>query len=134
MRGLRADDLPPVRADARDILSVEIYQPQDFPHAAASLARYGHPGKFNKTFWIAETYNDWALCGDRRWDQDAAWLRLTKDYAQATDAETVLVWTFGTFVPGGSFLDFGKGKLRTRWGDGQELSLVGQTFAEFAEK
>jgi hypothetical protein len=44
------------------------------------------------------------------------------------DAEAVLVWSFCTFVPGGSFWDFGSGRLQQKWGDGSRLSLVGQTF------
>jgi hypothetical protein len=112
-----------------DILSVEIYEPQNFRQTQERLAEYGHPHKANKTFWIAETYNGWALCGDRRWEQDAAWLGVAADFARVVDAETVLVWTFGSFVPGGNFLDFGKGKLAERWGEGQTLSRVGQAFA-----
>jgi hypothetical protein len=70
-------------------------------------------------------------CGsnDRSWEQDAVWLRVAADFACVVDAQTVLVWTFGAFVPGGNFLDFGKGKLSERWGEGQTLSFVGQAFA-----
>jgi hypothetical protein len=112
-----------------DILSVEIYQPQEFRQTQERLAEYGHPRKSNKIFWIAETYNGWALCGDRRWEQDAAWLSVAADFARVVDAEAVLVWTFGAFVPGGNFLDFGNGKLAERWGEGQSLSPVGRAFA-----
>lgn len=117
-----------------DILSVEIYEPQNFGQTQERLAEFGHPRTANKSFWIAETYNGWALCGDRRWEQDAAWLRVAADFARVVDAETVLVWTFGAFVPGGNFLDFGKGKLSDRWGEGQSLSLVGQAFAGLQPK
>ena len=39
------------------------------------------------------------------------------------DAETMLVWTIGSFVPGGNFLDFGNGKLSERWGEWKEILL-----------
>ena len=116
-----------------DILSVEIYEPKNFHQTQERLRKYGHPGQTGKSFWIAETYNGWALAGDRRWDQDAAWLRMARDFARTTDAETVLVWTFGTFVPGGSFWDFIRGNLHDRWeASGGNLSVVGQAFAELA--
>lgn len=115
-----------------DILSVEIYEPRNFRQTQERLAEFGHPRETGKSFWIAETYNGWALCGARRWDQDVAWLRVADGFARVVDAEAVLVWTFGTFVPGGSFWDFGKGGLHSRWGDGQQLSIVGQEFADLA--
>ena len=111
-----------------DILSVEIYQPEDFASTEERLKKFGHPHATGKQLWIAETYNGWALNGARRWDQDAAWLKVSRDFARAVDAETVLVWTFGTFVPGGSFWDFGRGKLRQKWGAGGRLSVVGEAF------
>jgi hypothetical protein len=115
-----------------DVLSVEIYEPEQFPKTELRLEKYGHPRRFGKSFWIAETYNGWALCGKRRWDQDAAWLRVAADFARRTDAEAVLVWTFGTFIPGGSFWDFGSGRLQRRWEENRQLSPVGETFAELA--
>ena len=116
-----------------DILSVEIYEPKNFRQTQARLQRYGHPSQTGKAFWIAETYNGWALAGDRRWDQDAAWLWLARDFARTIDAETVLVWTFGAFVPGGSFWDFVRGSLHERWeAGGGELSIVGRAFADLA--
>ena len=115
-----------------DILSVEIYQPQDFASTEERLTKYGHPRETGKQFWIAETYNGWALNGARRWEQDAEWLRVTADFARVTDADAVLVWSFCTFVPGGSFWDFGSGRLRRKWGDGAHLSLVGQTFLDLS--
>jgi len=116
-----------------DILAVEIYAPDQFAQTEERLRAFGHPREAGKAFWIAETYNGWALCGDRRWDQDAAWLHLAASFAQRTEAETVLVWSFGTFIPGGSFWDFGRGRLDWRWRDTGELSLVGRTFAELSE-
>lgn len=113
-----------------DILSVEIYEPKNFPQTQQRLAEYGHPRETGKRFWIAETYNGWALCGQRDWDQDAAWLRLTSRFAGVVQADTVLVWSFGTFVPGGSYWDFGRGELAERWKVHRELSVVGRTFAE----
>jgi hypothetical protein len=113
-----------------DILSVEIYEPKNFQQTQQRLAEYGHPRETGKRFWIAETYNGWALCGQRHWEQDAAWLRLSSGFAGVVEADTVLVWSFGTFVPGGSFWDFGRGKLAERWEARRELSVVGRTFAE----
>jgi len=115
-----------------DILSVEIYQPQDFATTEQRLNKYGHPRETGKQFWIAETYNGWALNGARRWEQDAEWLKVAADFARVTDADAVLVWSFCTFVPGGSFWDFGSGRLRKKWADGTQLSLVGQTFLELS--
>jgi hypothetical protein len=123
----RMRDLPEL-----DLLSVEVYQPQDFASAEARLRQYGHPREFGKRFWIAETYNGWAMNGNRRWDQDAEWLRVVLDYARVVDAEAALVWTFGSFVPNGSFWDFGNGRLQAKWGNGSRLSIVGQTFRELA--
>jgi hypothetical protein len=115
-----------------DILSVEIYSPENFRQTEDRLARYGHPREVGKSFWIAETYNGWALCGDRRWDLDVAWLRLSDDFARHVGAETVLAWTFGTFVPEGSFWDFGSGRLSRRWDAGKRLSTVGEAFQQVA--
>jgi hypothetical protein len=113
-----------------DILSVEIYEPENFRQTEDRLREFGHPSRFGKTFWIAETYNGWALCGDRRWDQDVAWLRVARDFALAVRAEAVLVWTFGSFVDGGNFYDYGRGRLHRRWESGGGLSAVGQVFAD----
>ncbi len=121
---------PHANAPGTRILSVEIYQPEDFARTEERLGAYGHPRRYGKRFWIAETYNGWALCGDRRTDRDAAWVRLSSDFARVTDAEVVLVWTFGSFVPGGSFWDFGKGRLAERWRANRELSPVGRALAE----
>ena len=115
-----------------DILSVEIYQPEDFALAEERLKRYGHPRESGKQFWIAETYNGWALNGARPWDQDAAWLRVTRDFARAARAQTVLVWSFCTFVPGCSFWDFGSGRVAKSWSETGGLSLVGSTFRTLA--
>jgi len=111
-----------------DILSVEIYAPEHFHQTEDRLRAYGHPLQNGKAFWIAETYNGWALCGQRRWDQDAAWINLAADFARRVEAEAVLVWTFGTFVPRGHLLSFGRGQLRERWGRGDRLSPVGEAF------
>lgn len=111
-----------------DILSVEIYAPENFRQTEERLARYGHPREVGKAFWIAETYNGWALCGDRRWDLDAAWFKVSDNFAQRVGAETVLAWTFGTFVPEGSFWDFGSGRLAARWNATKRISLVGDAF------
>jgi hypothetical protein len=116
-----------------DILSVEIYQPEDFGRTEERLKSYGNPREVGKQFWIAETYNGWALNSARCWDQDAAWLKVTRDYARVVDAEVVLVWSFCTFVPGGSFWDFGNGNLQRKWGEGRRLSLVGETFRNLAQ-
>ena len=115
-----------------DVLSVEIYSPENFRQTEERLERYGHPRSTGKAFWIAETYNGWALCSDRRWDLDAAWIRVTDGFAQRVGAETVLVWTFGTFVPGGSFWDFGNGRLASRWDRHPQLSIVGEAFRQHA--
>ncbi|MBI4862790.1 MAG: hypothetical protein HY815_21385 [Candidatus Riflebacteria bacterium] len=115
-----------------DLLSVQIYQPDQFSRTRERLRRHGHPRQVAKRLWIAETYNGWALTGDRLWEQDAAWLRATGDYAAAIDAEAVLVWTFGTFVPGGSFWDVGSGRLGRRWQAAPHPSLIGRTFSELA--
>ncbi len=115
-----------------DILSVEIYSPENFRQTEERLAKYGHPQKVGKSFWIAETYNGWALNGNRRWDQDAEWLRVLPDFARVVRADTVMVWSFCTFVPGSSFWDFGGGRLSRLWQGGERLSLVGQTFADIA--
>ena len=112
-----------------DILSVEIYGPEHFRQTEERLREFGHPSETGKTFWIAETYNGWALCGDRRWDQDVAWLHVTRDFAPVVRAEAVLVWTFGTFVHGGNFYDYIRGRLHRRWDDNRQLSTVGQGFA-----
>ena len=112
-----------------DILSVEIYSPENFQQTEDRLAKYGHPEDVGKSFWIAETYNGWALSGKRRWDQDAAWLRVVNTFAQHTHAEAVLVWTFGAFIPGGNYYDFVKGRLHQLWDQGGRLSVVGQEFA-----
>jgi hypothetical protein len=37
-------------------------------------------------------------------------------------------------VPGGSFWDFGRGKLAERWEARRELSVVGRTFAELQSR
>jgi hypothetical protein len=113
-----------------DILSVEIYSPENFQQTEERLKEFGHPDAGGKTFWIAETYNGWALCGDRRWDQDVAWLHVASDFAGATRAEAVLVWTFGTFVEGGNLADYGKGGLAARWQSARRLSAVGRGFAD----
>jgi hypothetical protein len=113
-----------------DILSVEIYSPENFQQTEERLREFGHPAAGGKTFWIAETYNGWALCGDRRWDQDVAWLHVASDFAGATRAEAVLVWTFGSFVGGGSLADYGKGRLAARWQSAHGLSAVGRGFAD----
>jgi hypothetical protein len=115
-----------------DILSVEVYAPENFRQTLDRLDRYGHPREAGKAFWIVETYNGWALCGDRRWDLDADWIRVTDGFARHTRAEAVLVWTFGAFVPGGSFWDFGKGRLHERWAGTQRLSPVGEAFQQVA--
>lgn len=116
-----------------DILSVEIYQPEDFASTRARLQKYGHPQDQHKQFWVAETYNGWALCAERRWDQDAQWVRLSADFAKTVNAEAVLVWTFGSFAPGGSFWDFVRsGRFKERWGSGDRLSEVGEEFSRQA--
>jgi hypothetical protein len=66
----------------------------------------------------------------RHWEQDVVWLRLASRFAGVVEADTVLVWSFGTFVPGSSFWDFGRGRLAERWEASRELSVVGHTFAE----
>ena len=114
-----------------DILSVEIYQPENFHQTQERLDEYGHPRENDKAFWIAETYNGWALCGDRRWDQDIAWLHIANDFAQVVEAETVLVWSFGSFVEGGNFWDFVNGNLHVPWEAHGKLSVLGRGFAEF---
>lgn len=117
-----------------DILSVEIYQPEDFGLAERRLVEFGHPRDFQKDFWIAETFNGWALAGDRRWTDDARWLRIADAFAARNRAETVLVWAFGTFIEGGSFYEFFRsGHMSHRW-QNKELSLVGRTFADLAGK
>ena len=113
-----------------DILSVEIYEPGNFRQTEERLLEFGHPAETGKAFWIAETYNGWALCGDRRWDQDAAWLHVTRDFASTVRAEAVLVWTFGTFGQGGNFYDYIRGRLHQRWEADGRLSVVGQGFAD----
>lgn len=115
-----------------DLLTVEIYQPEDFGLTEARLKAFGHPRDFGKTFWIAETFNGWAMGPKRDSDQDAAWIRVAASFAQSTRAEAVLVWTFGTFVPGGSFWDFGNGNLAERWRQNPGLSTVGKAFREAA--
>ena len=115
-----------------DTLSVEIYTPEGFQQTEERLREFGHPREVGKAFWIAETYNGWALCGDRRWDQDAAWLDLSLRFAGHVEAGAVLVWTFGSFVPGGNFWDFGNGRLQKLWGDGARLSEVGHEFSRLA--
>jgi len=113
-----------------DILSVEVYMPENFRQAQERLEEYRHPSETGKAFWIAETYNGWALCGRRQWDQDVAWLHVADDFARVVDAETVLVWSFGSFVDGGNFWDFVKGNLHVSWEASGELSVVGRGFAE----
>lgn len=113
-----------------DILSVEIYEPANFGQTEERLREFGHPADTGKAFWIAETYNGWALCGDRRWDHDAAWLHVARDFASTVRAEAVLVWTFGAFVRGGSYYDYMKGRLHRPWEAGGGLSAVGQAFAD----
>ena len=113
-----------------DVLSVEIYSPENFRQTEERLKEFGHPAETGKTFWIAETYNGWALCGDRRWDQDVAWLHVARDFGPVVQAEAVLVWTFGTFVGGGNFYDYGKGRLHERWESTGTLSTVGRGFAD----
>lgn len=115
-----------------DILSVEIYSPDDFARTEDRLRKYGRPQELGKAFWIAETFNGWALGGGRREDQDAAWLEVADHFARHVGAETVLVWTFGTFVPGGSFLDIGSGRLNARWESAGRLSEVGLAFKKLA--
>jgi hypothetical protein len=117
-----------------DILGVEIYEPKNFRQTLDRLEAFGHPRETGKAFWIAETYNGWALASERRWDQDAAWLNVAADFAQVAGAETVLVWSFGAFVPGGSFYKIIKGTLHERWGDGEHLSTVGQAFAGLQDR
>lgn len=117
-----------------DILAVEIYEPENFQQTQERLTEYGHPAKTGKRFWIAETYNGWALCGQRNWEQDAAWLRLASRFAGVVQADTVLAWSFCTFVSGGSFWDFGRGKLAERRQAHSELSVVGRTFAELQSR
>ena len=116
-----------------DILSVEIYEPENFRQTEERLKEFGRPGDTGKTFWIAETYNGWALCGDRRWDQDVAWLHVARDFAAAVRAEAVLVWTFGAFVDGGNFYDYMRGRLHRRWDSNHRLSTVGQGFADLQQ-
>ncbi len=113
-----------------DILSVEIYEPNNFHQTQQWLEEFGHPSETGKSFWIAETYNGWALCAQRRWDQDVAWLHVADDFAQVVQAEAVLVWTFGSFVPEGSYYDFIRGRLHQHWEPGAELSAIGRGFAE----
>ena len=59
-----------------------------------------------------------------------AWLGVARDFASTVRAEAVLVWTFGTFVDGGSFYDYMRGRLHERWAPGGRLSTVGQGFAD----
>jgi len=113
-----------------DILSVEIYMPEHFGQTEQRLKEFGHPGEAGKTFWIAETYNGWALCRDRRWDQDVAWLHVARDFATVVRADAVLVWTFGSFVRGGSFYDYIRGRLHQRWDADGRLSTVARGFAD----
>jgi hypothetical protein len=113
-----------------DLLSVEIYEPGNFRQTEERLRQFGHPDETGKAFWIAETYNGWALCGNRRWDQDVAWLHVTRDFAPVVRAEAVLVWTFGAFVPEGSFFDYMRGRLHRKWEAGGRLSVVGRGFAD----
>jgi len=117
-----------------DMLSVEIYQPEDFAATQDRLAKYGHPRASGKEFWIAETYNGWAMNSARRWDHDAKWIEVSRDFAQVVDADAVLVWTFCSFVPEGSFWDFGSGRLKKKWANGGGLSLVGRTFQQIAKQ
>lgn len=113
-----------------DILSVEIYAPENFAQTLARLEQYGHPRASGKAFWIAETYNGWALCGRRRGDLDAAWIGVTDGFARRAQAEAVLVWTFGTFVTGGSFWDFGSGRLGERWAQSKQIPAVADAFRQ----
>lgn len=115
-----------------DILSVEIYEPGNFRQTEERLREFGHPADVGKAFWIAETYNGWAMCGSRRWDQDVAWFGLARDFAAAVRAEAVLVWTFGTFVEGGSYYEYMRGRLDERWAAAGRLSAVGRGFADVA--
>jgi hypothetical protein len=115
-----------------DILSVEIYGPEQFALTEERLREFGHPAETGKAFWIAETYNGWALCHDRRWDQDIAWLGVARDFAGTVKAETVLIWTFGAFVEGGSFFEYTQGRLHRASPLPGRLSAVGQGFAALA--
>lgn len=68
--------------------------------------------------------------GRRRWY--CCWSSLCRRRDGHTDR--VLAWSFGTFVPSGSFWDFGLGKLAERWEAGRDLSVVGRTFAELESR
>lgn len=111
-----------------DIVGVEIYEPEQFAQTEERLRRYGHPKASGKSFWIAETYNGWALASARDWNQDAAWLKVTSDFGRKVEAESLLVWTFNSFLPGGCFISFEPGKLARQWAANPTLSVVGQAF------
>lgn len=116
-----------------NLLSVEIHQPKDFELTSKRLQEYGHPRQFGKEFWIAETYNGWALASSRRWDQDEKWLQAVAGFANHTEVEGVLVWSFGTFIENGSFFEFFRpGRLADRWHGREKLSTVGRAFANLA--
>lgn len=116
-----------------DILCVEIYQPEDFARTLERLGEHGHPVKYGKQFWVAETYNGWAMGPGRRWDLDARWVTLAHDFGKAAGAEAVMVWTFGTFAEGGSFWDFMlAGAYARRWQE-RGLSVIGKEFQRLAE-
>lgn len=118
-----------------DLLSVEIYQPEDFELTSKRLQESGHPRQFGKEFWIAETYNGWALASARRWDQDERWLQAVAGFADQTEAGGVLVWSFGTFIEDGSFFEFfHPGRLADRWHGSEQLSSVGRAFADLATR
>ena len=117
-----------------DILGVEVYQPKNFGQTQERLETFGHPRATGKAFWIAETYNGWALASERRWDQDAAWLKVADSFAGGVTAEAVLVWTFGAFVPQGSFYHVVNGTLHEHWQGDERLSPVGQAFADLQRR
>jgi hypothetical protein len=55
---------------------------------------------------------------------------VARDFAPVVQAEAVLVWTFGTFVGGGNYYDYAKGRLHERWESTGTLSTVGRGFAD----